>query len=67
MSSLKLPAGGVRAGDGGSVFSGGENYYRTSTASANYATGLFISDNSYLATLQASYRGDGYNCRCIKD
>ena len=67
MSNLKLPSGGFRMGDGGFVFSGGESYYWTATASGSYATGLFISDNTYLATLQASYRGDGYNCRCIKD
>jgi len=68
MSNLKLPSGGFRAGDGGFVFKGGESYYWTATASGNsYATGLFISDNTYLATLQASFRGDGYNCRCIKD
>ena len=67
MSNLKLPSGGFRMGDGGFVFSGGESYYWTSTASGSYATGLFISDNTYLATLQASFRGDGYNCRCIKD
>ncbi|HMK03460.1 MAG TPA: hypothetical protein VK489_04685 [Ferruginibacter sp.] len=25
------------------------------------------SDNTYLATLQASQRGEGFNCRCMKD
>ncbi|HEX7844837.1 MAG TPA: hypothetical protein VF476_03490 [Chitinophagaceae bacterium] len=67
MSNLKLPAAGFRAGDGGFVYKGGESYYWTSTANNSYATGLFISDNTYLATLQASLRGDGYNCRCVKD
>ena len=67
MSNLKLPAAGFRAGDGGFAYKGGESYYWSATASGNYALGLFISDNTYLATLQASYRGDGYNCRCMKD
>jgi hypothetical protein len=67
MSNLKLPAGGYRAGDGGFVYGNGESYYWTSTASGINATGLFISDNTYLATLQATSRGDGFNCRCIKD
>jgi uncharacterized protein (TIGR02145 family) len=67
MSNLKLPSAGYRTADGGFVYQGGESYYWTSTASGNYATGLFISDNTYLATLQASFRGDGYNCRCLKD
>jgi uncharacterized protein (TIGR02145 family) len=67
MSNLKLPSAGYRTADGGFVYMGSESYYWTSTASGNYATGLFISDNTYLATLQASFRGDGYNCRCVKD
>lgn len=67
MSNLKLPSGGFRTADGGFVFSNGESFYWSATASGNHATGLFISDNTYLATLQASYRGDGYNCRCVKD
>jgi hypothetical protein len=66
MSNLKLPAGGLRY-SGGYVWGAGESYYWTSTASGVNAIGLFISDNTYLATLQASYRGDGYNCRCVKD
>ena len=66
MSNLKLPAGGLRYADG-YVWGAGESYYWTSTASGANAIGLFISDNTYLATLQASYRGDGYNCRCLKD
>jgi uncharacterized protein (TIGR02145 family) len=68
MSNLKLPAGGFRDAYGGYVYKGSESYYWTSTASANsYATGLFISDNTYAATLQASNRGEGFNCRCVKD
>jgi uncharacterized protein (TIGR02145 family) len=67
MSNLKLPAGGFRDANGGFVYKGGETYYWTSTASGIYATGLFISDNTYAATLQASYRGQGYSCRCVKD
>ena len=67
MSNLKLPAGGFRDAYGGFVFSGGESYYWSSTANNIYATGLFISDNTYAATLQASERGQGYNCRCVKD
>ena len=65
MSNLKLPAGGFRSG--GFVYAGGESYYWSATASGGYAIGLFISDNTYLASLQASYRSDGYNCRCLKD
>ena len=66
MSNLKLPAGGLRYASG-YVWGAGESYYWTATASGSNAIGLFISDNTYLATLQASYRGDGYNCRCVKD
>ena len=67
MSNLKLPAGGFRSGNGGFVYAGGESYYWSATASGSNAVGLFISDNTYLATLQASYRGEGFNCRCVKD
>ena len=67
MSNLKLPAGGFRDAYGGFVYKGGESYYWSSTASNSYATGLFISDNTYAATLQASERGYGFNCRCVKD
>ena len=68
MSNLKLPAGGFRDAYGGFVFKGGETYYWSATASGNsYATGLFISDNTYTATLQASDRGQGFSCRCVKD
>ena len=67
MSNLKLPAGGFRAGDGGFVYRNGESFYWSATASGNSsATGLFISDNTYLATLQATPRGEGFNCRCVK-
>jgi hypothetical protein len=66
MSNLKLPAAGFRDAYGGFVYRGGESYYWSSTASGNYATGVFISDNTYLASLQASERGQGFNCRCVK-
>jgi uncharacterized protein (TIGR02145 family) len=67
MSNLKLPAAGYRAGDGGFVYSNGESFYWSATASGNsYATGLFISDNTYAATLHATERGMGYSCRCVK-
>ena len=65
MSNLKLPAGGFRSG--GFVYAGGESYYWSSTASGSNAIGVFISDNTYLASLQASQRGEGFNCRCLKD
>ena len=67
MSNLKLPAAGYRDAYGGFVFQGGESYYWSSTANNIYATGLFISDNTYAATLHATERGQGYNCRCVKD
>ena len=67
MSNLKLPAGGFRDAYGGFVFKGSETYYWTSTAQNAYATGLFISDNTYAAVLQASDRGQGFSCRCVKD
>ena len=66
-SNLKLPAGGFRDAYGGFVFRGGETYYWSATASGSYATGLFISDNTYAATLQSSDRGQGFSCRCVKD
>lgn len=68
MSNLKLPASGFRDGYGGFVFRNGESFYWSATASGNsYATGLFISDNTYAATLHATERGQGYTCRCVKD
>src|SRR5687768_11805815 len=68
MSNLKLPASGYRDGNGGFVFRNGESFYWSSTASGNsYATGLFISDNTYAATLHSTVRGHGYTCRCVKD
>ncbi len=68
MSNLKLPASGFRDGYGGFVFRNGESFYWSATASGNsYATGLFISDNTYTATLQATERGQGYSCRCVKN
>lgn len=67
MSNLKLPAGGFRD-PGGYVYGGGESYYWSATAAGNSnAISLFISDNTYLATLQPSYRAAGLNCRCLKD
>jgi uncharacterized protein (TIGR02145 family) len=68
MSNLKLPASGFRDGYGGFVFRNGESFYWSATATGNsHATGLFISDNTYTATLQATERGQGYSCRCVKD
>ena len=67
MSNLKLPAGGFRSGNGGFVYAGGESYYWSATASGSYAIRLFISDNTYLASLQASQRGEGFICRCLRD
>jgi uncharacterized protein (TIGR02145 family) len=68
MSRLKLPAAGFRSRDGGFIFTNGESYYWSATASgSSNATGLFISDNTYSATFLSSDRGQGYNCRCIKE
>ena len=64
-SNLKLPISGYRSGN--INFGNGESYYWSSTASGNYATVLFISDNTYSAELGATYRGYGIPCRCIKD
>ncbi|HEX6845839.1 MAG TPA: hypothetical protein VF144_02620, partial [Chitinophagaceae bacterium] len=66
MSNLKLPAGGFRD-PAGYVYGWGESYYWSATPSGSNATGLFISDNTYLASLQAMFRGQGNNCRCVKD
>jgi uncharacterized protein (TIGR02145 family) len=67
MSTLKLPTAGFRDAYGGYVYKGGESFYWSSTAVNSYALGLFISDNTYAATLQPTDRGQGYNCRCVKD
>jgi uncharacterized protein (TIGR02145 family) len=61
MSNLKLPASGFRG------FPNGESYYWSATAANTYANVLFISDNTYSATLQASYRSQGNTCRCVKN
>jgi hypothetical protein len=65
MSNLKLPAAGFRSG--ATLFQNGESYYWTATATNTYANVLFISDNTYSATLQGSYRSQGNSCRCLKD
>jgi hypothetical protein len=67
MTNLKLPTAGFRDAFGAFVFSGSESYYWSGTASSTYGTEIFISDNTYSATLQASYRGQGNSCRCVKD
>jgi uncharacterized protein (TIGR02145 family) len=69
MSNLKLPGGGFRDSYGGFVFMNGDNsnYWSSTAAGNSYATVLTISDHTYSATLQASERGQGYNCRCVKD
>jgi hypothetical protein len=61
MSNLKLPAAGSR------YFHNGEGNYWSSTAGNIYGTMLITSDDTYSATLQASYRGQGNSCRCVKD
>ena len=66
MSNLKLPSAGFRDGNGGFVFKGSDSHYWSASASGSYATGLFISDDTYAATLQATNRGQGNSCRCVK-
>lgn len=68
-SNLKLPGAGFRSSYDGFVFKNGDNsnYWSSSAASNSYATVLAIDDNTYSATLRASERGQGYNCRCVKD
>jgi hypothetical protein len=66
MSNLKLPAGGFRD-QGGYVYGNGESYYWSATPSGIHGTGVFISDNTYLASLEPMFRGQGNNCRCVKD
>src|SRR5215204_1858030 len=68
-TNLKLPAGGFRDSYGGFVFKNGDNsnYWSSTAGSNSYATVLAIDDNTYSATLRASERGQGYNCRCVKD
>ena len=69
MSNLKLPAGGFRDSYGGFVFKNGDNsnYWTSNAGNNSYATVLNIDDNTYFVTLRASERGQGYNCRCVKD
>jgi uncharacterized protein (TIGR02145 family) len=68
-SNLKLPGGGFRDAYGGFVFQNGDNsnYWSSTAGNSSYATVLHIDDNTYSATLEASNRGQGYNCRCVKD
>ena len=65
MSNLKLPTAGRR--DHGFVYSNGESNYWSGSATGIHATEIFISNDTYSATLQAAYRGQGNNCRCVKD
>ena len=69
MTLMKLPAGGFRDSYGGFVFKNGDNsnYWSSTAANNSYALVLAIDDNTYSATLRLSERGQGYNCRCVKD
>ena len=64
-SNLKLPISGYR--DYNINFGNGESYYWSSSASGIYGTVLFISDNTFAATLGPTFRGYGIPCRCLKD
>jgi uncharacterized protein (TIGR02145 family) len=69
MSTLKLPAGGFRSSHDGLVFKNGDNsnYWSATAAGNSYAMVLAIDDNTYSAMVRTSERGQGYNCRCVKD
>jgi hypothetical protein len=65
MSNLKLPINGRR--EGGYVYLGGESNYWSASANGIYGTVVNISDDTYLASLQAAERGQGSGCRCLKN
>jgi hypothetical protein len=63
-SRLSLPAAGYRAA---TTLFGGGNYW-SSTAASN-GTGYFLTydESNYQVWFQATYRGLGQSCRCVKD
>lgn len=66
-SNLKLPAGGVRFFNNGTVHVNGDiGYSWTSTADGNKAKAVFI-DNAYGLFISPTERGNGFPCRCVKD
>jgi hypothetical protein len=66
-SNLKLPAGGVRFFNDGTVHVNGDvGYSWTSTADGTQAKAVFI-DNAYGLFISPVERGNGYPCRCVKD
>ena len=67
MSNLKFPAAGFRDANGGFVYRNGDINVWSSTASNTSAMAINMDDNTYLATINASDRGQGYSCRCVKD
>jgi hypothetical protein len=66
MSNLKLPAAGLRYGDGGFYPSGSGNYW-SSTAAGNGNAGSFAFDDNYIPFFEAAGRGNGLLCQCVKD
>jgi hypothetical protein len=66
MSNLKLPAAGLRYGDGGYYPSGSGNYW-ASTAAANGNAYTFAFDDNYVPFFNPAGRGFGLSCRCVKD
>lgn len=65
-SVLKLPAGGNRIYDDGSIYgAGGGGYYWSSTVQDGLSIGLIFEHNS--TNLGGDYRASGYSVRCIKD
>jgi hypothetical protein len=66
-SNLKLPAGGVRFFNNGTVHVNGDiGYFWTSTADGSKAKAVFI-DNAYGLFISPTERGNGFPCRCLKD
>jgi hypothetical protein len=66
MSNLKLPAAGLRYGNGGFYPSGTGNYW-SSTAASNGNAGSFAFDDNYVPFFDPAGRGNGLSCRCVKD
>jgi hypothetical protein len=68
-SNLKLTSAGYRYSlDGGVIYENGDvGYYWTSTAADNSNAKVFFFDVNYNAGVVVSERGQGFNCRCLKD
>jgi uncharacterized protein (TIGR02145 family) len=68
-SRLKLTESGYRASANAMMTPAYVDfgYYWTSTAGGNNTGSAFFFDGAYNTSISATERGNGFNCRCVKD